>query len=331
MSPTMCEIFTINHNCIEGTLADFEQPEHNGYLWLVVPREQLLDNLFRIENIVQTKIHEQHIKDALNQEHPSFFDKTDQYEMVIFRGVAAAQFDMDIPGIILHPASIVCFDFDNIILTVYDEADPAINKVKEFVRRNSHRPVIDTSSELLYKILHTTIEQMLALRNPLTMQVAEWQRLLLEKESAFMAWNEFMSFKSAIEQLAIWAEDQEDVIEDWQQFSKPEQQQQFNINLNDLSDHIERCIRFVQKLSNNLDMLLQLHYSALSHRNNEVLRVLAIISCVFLPLTLITGVFGMNFENMPILHDHYAYYYTLGGMFLLMCCMLILFRWRRWL
>lgn len=331
MSPTICKVFTINHNCVEGNLLDYQPPALNGYLWITLPRQQLVTNLPAIENIVGAKIHEQHIKDSLNYEHPSFFDKTDQYEMVIFRGVAAAQFDMEIPGIILHPASIVCFEFEKAILTIYDESDPVVVKVREFVYRNSHRPVIDTPSELLYKILHTTIEQTLSLRNPLTMQVAEWQRLLLEKESTFIAWNEFMSFKSAIDQLAIWAEDQEDVIEDWQQFASPEQQQQFNINLNDLTDHIERCLRFVQKLSNNLDMLLQLHYSALSHRNNEVLRVLAIISCVFLPLTLITGVFGMNFENMPILHSANAYYYTLAAMVLLTCSMLFVFRWRRWL
>jgi magnesium/cobalt transport protein CorA len=325
------EAWIINHNSSYSSLAELTEINTDGYVWITVPRNELLDNLAQIEFLANAKINEQHIKDALNNEHPSFFDNTDSYEMVIFRGVAASQFDMGIPSVTLTPVSIASFNFEKILLTVYDIQDPVINKVKEFIKRNNRRATIGNPADLLYKILHGVIEQVLSLRNPLTMQLAEWQKLLLEQTSKFNAWNEFMSFKTAIDQLAVWCEDQEDAIEDWQQYSRYEQQQQLNINLNDLRDHVERCVRFVQKLSSNLDTLIQLHFSALSHRNNEVLRVLAIISCVFLPLTLITGIFGMNFENMPILREQHAYYYTMGIMIMLAFIMLGIFRWRRWL
>lgn len=325
------EAWIINHNSAYGSLTELTEINTEGYVWITVPRNELLDNLAKIETLANAKINEQHIKDALNNEHPSFFDTTDTYEMIIFRGIAASQFDMGIPSVTLTPVSIACFNFEKILLTVYDIQDPVINKIKESIKRSNRRTIIGDPSDLLYKILHGVIEQVLSLRNPLTMQLAEWQKLLLEQASKFNAWNEFMSFKTTIDQLAIWCEDQEDAIEEWQQFSRYEQQQQLNINLNDLRDHVERCVRYVQKLSSNLDTLIQLHYSALSHRNNEVLRVLAIISCVFLPLTLITGIFGMNFDNMPILREQHAYYYTMGIMLLLAIAMLGIFRWRRWL
>jgi Mg2+ and Co2+ transporter CorA len=326
------EAWLIQPNVLQGSLEQFDKVPDEGYLWLIVPTEELIDVLPRIEKLTQTSINEQHIKDALNPEHPSFFDSTDTYEMVIFRGVANSQFEMDIPHIWLTPYSTDCFHFEKVLLTVCDPQDSVINKVKDFVLKNSRRPNTSTPSDLLYKILNTIIEQTLALRNPLTQQLTEWQRLLLDRSGRFNAWNEFMAFKSTVEQLAIWCEDQEDAIEEWQQYSRHEQQrQQFNINLNDLSDHIERCIRYVQKVSGSLDMLVQLHYSALSHRNNEVLRVLAIISCVFLPLTLITGIFGMNFEHMPVLQQPHAYYITIGMMLLLAAVLLGVFRWRKWL
>lgn len=326
------EAWIVQPDVLQGNLEQLDKVPDEGYLWLIVPAEELIDALPLIEKITQASINEQHIKDALNAEHPSFFDSTDRYQMVIFRGVASSQFEMDIPHIWLTPSSTACFNFDRVLLTICDPQDGVIHKVKDFVLKNSRRPNTSTPLDLLYKILNTIIEQSLALRNPLTQQLTEWQRLLLDRSGRFNAWNEFMAFKSTVEQLAIWSEDQEDAIEEWQQYSRHlQQQQQFNINLNDLSDHIERCIRYVQKVSGSLDMLVQLHFSALSHRTNEVLRVLAIISCVFLPLTLITGFFGMNFENMPILKQTNAYYITIGVMVAIAIALLGVFRWRKWL
>ena len=329
--PSISEAWNIGRHTTYASLPDYQPGGDPGFTWITVPREQLLDNLTQLKTLTSTPINEQHIKDALNSEHPSFFEGTETYQMMISRGVATSQFDMLVPKVVLTSASIACFCFEELLLTVYDPLDPVVDKVKEFIKRNGPRLVIPTPSDLLYKILHTGIEQLLALRNPLTSQVAEWQHLLLEHANRFTAWNEFMLFKSTIDQLTVWCEEQEDAIEDWQQYSRHTPQQQLTINLNDLGDHIERCIRYTQKLSANLDTLIQLHYSALSHRNNEVLRVLAIISCVFLPLTLITGIFGMNFANMPILHRANAYYYTIGIMLMLAVMMLIAFRWKKWL
>lgn len=331
---THSDVYTITNNTFQhSALSTFKMSDPlEGYLWVIVPREELLETLNTIQAITGTELNERHIQDALNSEHPSFFDNTDTYEMIVFRGIASSQFDMAIPSVNLTPVSMACFQFDHLLLTVYDRQDAVVPKMIHFLERHYTRTMPNRPSDLLYKLLNMVIEQTLLLRNPLMLQISEWQKLLLEKTTTFNSWNEFMAFKSSIEQLIIWCEDQEDTVNDWEQYAQYEQpQQQFNINLNDLSDHIERCIRYAQKLSTNLDTLMQLHFSALSHRNNEVLRVLAIISCLFLPLTLITGIFGMNFDNMPILRESHAYYYTIAGMFVLALCMIGAFRWRRWL
>jgi magnesium transporter len=206
-----------------------------------------------------------------------------------------------------------------------------VGKVKEFISRTHRSANMAHPSDLLYLVLDAVIDQSLFLRNPLSQQLTEWQNLMLEKNNRFHAWNEFMGFKNIVEQLTILSEDQDDAIESWQKYSRHMQQQQFNINLNDLTDHVERCDRHLHKLSKSLDTLIQLHYSSMSHRNNEVLRILAIISCVFLPLTLITGIFGMNFVDMPILRHAHAYNYTIGAMLTIAAILLLIFRWRRWL
>jgi len=77
--------------------------------------------------------------------------------------------------------------------------------------------------------------------------------------------------------------------------------------------------------------VIQLHFSAVAHRTNEVVRVLTVVSAIFLPLTLIAGIFGMNFQNMPELHTHYGYYASLGGMLVLAVVLLGVFRWKRYI
>ena len=76
---------------------------------------------------------------------------------------------------------------------------------------------------------------------------------------------------------------------------------------------------------------MQLHFSAMAHRTNEIMRVLTVLSAIFLPLSLVAGIFGMNFEYMPELKIHYAYYFALGGMVSLAVVLLILFRTKRWI
>jgi magnesium transporter len=64
---------------------------------------------------------------------------------------------------------------------------------------------------------------------------------------------------------------------------------------------------------------------------NQVMKVLTIITTIFVPLTFIVGVYGMNFDNMPELRTQNGYFVVIGFMLLLVCGMLIYFRKKRWL
>ena len=76
--------------------------------------------------------------------------------------------------------------------------------------------------------------------------------------------------------------------------------------------------------------LLELYYSRLSMRMNQVMQVLTIIATIFIPLTFIVGVYGMNFENMPELHTKYGYAVVLSIMVLISLGMLYYFRRKKW-
>ena len=80
-----------------------------------------------------------------------------------------------------------------------------------------------------------------------------------------------------------------------------------------------------------LDGMVNLYYAAQGQRMNEIMKILTVVSAIFIPLTFIAGVYGMNFLNMPELKYTYGYYTVVGVMFLIGLILLIFF-WRRgWL
>lgn len=82
----------------------------------------------------------------------------------------------------------------------------------------------------------------------------------------------------------------------------------------------------IAQVSNLISMFLALS----DQKANQVMKLLAIYSVYFLPLTFIAGVYGMNFDNMPELHTPFGYFVTLGVMFLIVFCTFIYFKKKRW-
>jgi magnesium transporter len=101
--------------------------------------------------------------------------------------------------------------------------------------------------------------------------------------------------------------------------------------LRDAYDHIIQVIDTVETYRDLISGMLDIYLSSISYRLNEVMKVLTIISTLFIPLTFLVGVYGMNFENMPELHWQYGYFALWGVMVVVTLVMLRYFRARKWL
>jgi magnesium transporter len=101
--------------------------------------------------------------------------------------------------------------------------------------------------------------------------------------------------------------------------------------LRDLYEHTIQVIDTVETYRDMLSGLMDLHLSSLSNHMNEIMKVLTIISTLFIPLTFIAGVYGMNFRFMPELGWRWAYPLVWLIMLALVVVMLAYFRRRRWL
>ncbi len=100
--------------------------------------------------------------------------------------------------------------------------------------------------------------------------------------------------------------------------------------LRDLNDHIFRVIDTIETYRDILTSLMDLYHSMLSNRMNEVMKTLTVLSSIFIPLTFIVGVYGMNFDNMPELHSQNGYFILWGIMGALTLGLIIYFKKQKW-
>ncbi len=101
--------------------------------------------------------------------------------------------------------------------------------------------------------------------------------------------------------------------------------------IRDVQDHLVQAVEVLESLREILASLADLYLSALGTRQNEVMKALTVVGSIFLPLTFMTGLYGMNFDNMPELHTRYGYFVLLAVMALVSTGTLSYFRYRDWL
>jgi len=100
--------------------------------------------------------------------------------------------------------------------------------------------------------------------------------------------------------------------------------------LRDIYDHTIQVIDTLESFRDMVSGMLDIYLSSISNKMNEVMKVLTIIATIFIPLTFIAGIYGMNFAFMPELQWKWGYYVTLGVMLTVLIGMIIYFRRKKW-
>src|SRR5690606_34060540 len=84
------------------------------------------------------------------------------------------------------------------------------------------------------------------------------------------------------------------------------------VRVSDLVEHLRRVNSILHHAEEEISSFIQLHFAATTHRSNEIMKVLTVVSAIFLPLNLVAGVFGMNFANIPASSSSYGFFATIG-------------------
>lgn len=98
-----------------------------------------------------------------------------------------------------------------------------------------------------------------------------------------------------------------------------------------MRDHAIKIIDTIDGIVQAISSAIEAYNTISTKRTNDIIRILTIMTAIMLPLTLVTGYFGMNFKHLPMTEDHYGYLKTIIGMGILAVAMVVFFLRKRWL
>jgi magnesium/cobalt transport protein CorA len=320
------ELYQIENGLVTGPLAaDAGLPE-TGYAWLDLVYDEAGELAGRVHALTGVRIYDDHLDDVRNPGHPSAFDSTDAYELIAFRGLAPSANGTER----ITTVPMFLFNFDRLLVTVRHPDVPAVTQVKaRFLVQTSKCP--QNPDELMHRLLSAMVDRYLDLRQPLTRRLDAMQRALLDPRKPFQDWNRLLEGRSDLRRLQNLCEEQHDAVQEWRDMRLGDISERLQVRFHDLIDHIERVQRHARHAEQQAESAVQLYFAAMANRTSEVMRTLTILTAVFMPLTVITGIFGMNFDFIPGLHDSRGFWLSIVAMAIVVIAMLLYFRTRRWL
>jgi magnesium transporter len=388
------------------------QAPANGFVWVLLDREEFEASLGQLQTAAQgiggSALLDLHCQDLNSAVHPSHYDYTSVYDLIIFRRLATQLETRAEAG---HDAAIETYHggggddkgrarikprggmpafnrisskavgfavFDRLLISVHPRGCYA---AKSFIERfladvkfsvdvvtldaASARSRIPTSpADLVLRMVNAMVDSYLDLRKELTSQLEHWQGELLKPQTRFTNWGALMTARSQLHVLEDLCDEQHDAMQEWldslreqplsafaipshnassavssadsSTSSSPQlahaqaqaQRDQLIARARDVIEHIERVVHHARRLEQSAETVVQIHFSAQSNRTNDIMRTLTALTAVFLPLNLITGFFGMNFEFLPLIHQPGAFWWTFGFMVLLVLVVVSVF-WRK--
>lgn len=196
-------------------------------------------------------------------------------------------------------------------------------------------------ADLMLRIVNHMVDSYLDLRRLLTRQLGYLQQDMLRSSGRFRHWHALLASRNTLHLLEDICEDQRsalqewiDALEDWPVPTDPlaaREREVLRVRSRDVQEHIERVLNHVRRLETSSESAVQMHFSLQGSRTNAIMRTLTVLTAIFLPLNLITGVFGMNFDALPLIHSNGGFWLAFGLMALVVVTLVWWFRRNRYL
>ncbi|MBL0728481.1 magnesium transporter CorA family protein [Piscinibacter sp. HJYY11] len=316
-----------------------EQMPATGYLWIGSARREFEVTTAALQTALQrltgAQLVDLHVSDLLNNQLPSHFDYTSAYDLLVFRRLAAGSgssglFLDDAQGTLstakraleaIDTSPVGFAIFDRLLLTVHPTDCPVrdffATRLPQMIQNAEQRTgapsrLPPSPDDLMLRMVNHMVDSYLELRRLLTKQLGYLQQELFNPRSHFDSWQVLLDSRNALHLLEDTCEDQRsaivewiDALDEWPTEHDPQtmrERELLRLRSRDVLEHIERVLSHVRRLESSAETAVQMHFSAQSNRTNDIMRTLTVLTAIFMPLNLITGFFGMNFDGLPLIH-----------------------------
>lgn len=282
-------------------------------------------------NMIQTigdafGIHQLVLEDILNTHQRAKFEEYDNHLYIVLKCLQpqSSEFDVSYEQISL-------LVLDNFVFTFKEKQDELFSPLQQRLRNPGSRLRSLGSDYLTYAILDIIVDQNFVLIDSLDDVISELEDQLLQAELNNETLNTIQKLKREVISIRRHISPLREMIAGMLRSESPLINEKTHIYLRDVYDHSIRVIESIESYREILTGLLDIYISNVSNKMNEVMKVLTVFASIFIPLTFLAGIYGMNFEYMPELKWKWAYPVLWIAFILIPLVLLVYFKRRKWL
>lgn len=319
--------FGIDH-LEEPQIVTIDELEHykqtDSITWVMI--EGLADvNI--IERIGQLfGIHQLVLEDILNTHQRARFEEFDEHLYIVLKCLLPETDDFDV-----RYEQVSLLVLDNFVFTFKEKQDELFYPLQQRVRNPKSRLRSMGTDYLTYAILDLIVDQNFVLIDSLDDVIGELEDQLLLAEPTSEILNTIQKLKREVISIRRHISPLREMIAGMLRSESPLINQKTHIYLRDVYDHSIRVIESIESYREILTGLLDIYISNVSNKMNEVMKVLTVFASIFIPLTFLAGIYGMNFEYMPELKWKWAYPVLWLAFILIPLVLIVYFKRRKWL
>ena len=254
--------------------------------------------------------------------------KAEEYDGHLF--CILRHFHLDTDNHRLTPEQISLFLLPGLVITFQEIEGDAFEPVRERVRRGAGRLHKRGADYLSYALIDALVDRFFPLLEALGERIENLEEELIDDPSSDSL-DTIYELRRDLLHLRRTAWPKREMILSLQRDDSVLISEETRAFLRDAYDHAVEVMEVLETYRELAASMLDVYLSSVSHRMNEVMKVLTIIATLFIPLTFIAGIYGMNFQNMPELSWPWGYPVALGLMALIALALLYYFRRKDWL
>jgi magnesium transporter len=291
--------------------------------WINVNGLNLSEEISKLGNYYD--IHPLVMEDILNTDHRP---KVDEYDNYIFVILKMLYYNKEKQFTIEHISLIVG---DNYVLTFQESEEDIFNFVRERIANPDSRIRSSKSDYLAFALIDTIVDNYFTVIEDFGEKIETLEDLLFDESPEDSTPKEIQFLKREILRIRRSVFPLREVISRLEKSEHPVIEDKTRAFFRDVYDHVIQINENIEIYRDMVWGLMDMYMTTVSNKMNAIMKVLTIIATIFIPLTFVVGVYGMNFEYMPELHYPHGYYVVWGVMILLFLMMLYYFRRKKWI
>ncbi|WNR46245.1 magnesium/cobalt transporter CorA [Paenibacillus roseipurpureus] len=299
----------------QTTTEKVRKPEEHEIVWIRLRNPDPLETNHILFDLLES--HHLLVEDSikLNQR-----PKMDKYKNNFFISFFAINNDFE-------PMEIALVIGKNYVVSLYKEDIPILDNLYEEFKEIEGK--MKFPAQILYHIMDRCVDDYVQIIDQIEDKIETWEEIIYQDPYAKISRDIFQMKRITHSLRRIFVEERT-VLGSISHQNLPYSHPDADVYFVDIFDHISRVVDSIDMFRESMTGLLEMQISMKSDRMNATMKTLTVISTIFLPLTFIAGIYGMNFKDIPELNWNFGYIYVWGLMVLITISMLFYFKKKKW-